>query len=60
MQERKKITQESSQERRALFKSDGLDIYDTIFDDGESPLKREQKYIADRMFFQMEISTVVL
>lgn len=34
MQERKKITQEFLTGERALFKSDGLDIYDTIFDDG--------------------------
>jgi hypothetical protein len=27
---------------RALFKSEGLDIYDSIFDDGESPLKESR------------------
>ena len=42
MQERKKITQEFLTGERALFKSDGLDIYDTIFDDGESPLKESK------------------
>ena len=39
MSERKQIHQEFLAGERALFASNDLDIYDTIFDDGESPLK---------------------
>ena len=39
MSERKQIHQEFLTGERALFASNDLDIYDTIFDDGESPLK---------------------
>lgn len=38
----KEIKQEFLTGERALFKSDGLKIYDTIFDDGESPLKESR------------------
>ena len=39
MSERKQIHQEFLTGERALIASNDLDIYDTIFDDGESPLK---------------------
>ena len=39
----KEIHQEFLTGERALFQGKNLKIYDTIFDDGESPLK-EQKY----------------
>ena len=39
MSERKQIHQEFLTGERAMFASNDLDIYDTIFDDGESPLK---------------------
>lgn len=52
MQERKKITQEFLTGERALFKSDGLDIYDTIFDDGESPLKESKNISLTGCFFR--------
>ena len=37
--ERKEIHQEYLTGERALFQGNNLNIYDTIFDDGESPLK---------------------
>lgn len=40
MSERKQIHQEFLTGERALFASNDLDIYDTIFDDGESLLRR--------------------
>ena len=38
-EEKKIIRQEFLTGERALFMGKNLDIYDTIFDDGESPLK---------------------
>ena len=37
--EKKEIRQEFLTGERALFQGKDLKIYDTIFDDGESPLK---------------------
>ena len=39
---RKEIRDQRFTGERALFKSEGLDIYDSIFDDGESPLKESR------------------
>lgn len=40
--DRKVIRQEFLTGERALFKQENTDIYDTIFDDGESPLKESR------------------
>ncbi|MCM1105921.1 MAG: DUF3737 family protein [Blautia sp.] len=40
--DRRQIHQEFLTGERALFASGGLEIYDTIFDDGESPLKESR------------------
>lgn len=40
--DRKVIRQEFLTGERALFKQENMDIYDTIFDDGESPLKESR------------------
>ena len=40
--DRKVIRQEFLIGERALFKQENTDIYDTIFDDGESPLKESR------------------
>ena len=40
--DRKVIRQEFRTGERALFKQENTDIYDTIFDDGESPLKESR------------------
>lgn len=42
MENKKEIRQEFLTGERALFQSEGLRIYDTIFDDGESPLKESR------------------
>ena len=42
MQKMKEIRQEILTGERALFKGSHLRIYDTIFDDGESPLKESR------------------
>ena len=47
MSERKQIHQEFLTGERALFASNDMDIYDTIFDDGESPLKECRKLDID-------------
>ena len=39
MENKKEIRQEFLTGERALFQGNGLRIYDTIFADGESPLK---------------------
>lgn len=52
MNERKEIRQEFLTGERALFKSENLDIYDTIFDDGESPLKESHDIMLDGCFFR--------
>ena len=54
MSERKQIHREFLTGERALFASNDLDIYDTIFDDGESPLK-ESHGISDRLFLDGNI-----
>lgn len=41
--DRKVIRQEFLTGERALFKQENTDIYDTIFDDGESPLKESRE-----------------
>lgn len=41
-EEKKIIRQEFLTGERALFMGKNLDIYDTIFDDGESPLKESR------------------
>ena len=40
--EMREIRQEILKGERALFQGKNLKIYDTIFDDGESPLKESQ------------------
>ncbi len=52
MKDRKEIRQEFLTGERALFKSQGLDIYDTIFDDGESPLKESRDISLEGCFFR--------
>lgn len=52
MKDRKEIRQEFLTGERALFKSRGLDIYDTIFDDGESPLKESRDVSLEGCFFR--------
>ena len=52
MNERKEIRQEFLTGERALFKSENLDIYDTIFDDGESPLKESRNIKLEGCFFR--------
>lgn len=52
MDDRKIICQERLTGERALFKSNGLDIYDTIFDDGESPLKESHDIRLNGCFFR--------
>lgn len=51
MSERKQIHQEFLTGERALFASNDLDIYDTIFDDGESPLKESHGISLTGCFF---------
>lgn len=50
--ERQQIIQQFLTGERALFMSDGLDIYDTIFDDGESPLKESKNISLIGCFFR--------
>ena len=52
MSERKQIHQEFLTGERALFASNDLDIYDTIFDDGESPLKESHGISLTGCFFR--------
>ena len=47
----KQIHQEFLTGERALFASNDLDIYDTIFDDGESPLKESHGISLTGCFF---------
>lgn len=51
MSERKQIHQEFLTGERALFASNDMDIYDTIFDDGESPLKESHGISLTGCFF---------
>lgn len=52
MQERKEINREFLTGERALFHSDNLHIVDTIFDDGESPLKESHNIDLEGCFFR--------
>lgn len=45
---RREIRNQRLTGERALFKSEGLDIYDCIFDDGESPLKESRDIALNR------------
>ena len=58
-EEKKIIRQEFLIGERALFMGKNLDIYDTIFDDGESPLKESRDINPVRQHVQMEVSAVV-
>ena len=48
----KKITQEFLTGERALFMQKDLEIYDTIFDDGESPLKECSNLVVNNTTFR--------
>ena len=47
-----KVIQKFLTGERALFKSQGLDIRDTIFDDGESPLKESSDLVLSGCMFR--------
>lgn len=52
MSEKKKIDQEYLSGERALFGAKDLEITNSVFDDGESPLKESENIIADNCLFR--------
>ena len=56
---RQVLRQQKLTGERALFQSENLAIYDSVFDDGESPLKESSNLYLDNCL-PVEISALVL